>query len=97
MNLEKELNMFDNMTPEEYIKFREKADEHAEKMLKHLGKTKTIEVLCASMTIITHVLSVSCETKESAYNAMAALFEIGDKMIEEEDMAKKTNWHGYQS
>ena len=88
--------MAKQMTPEEYMQFRDRAGENAIKMMDQLETERHDEILSAAMTLITFVLCASCKEKDHAYSAMAALFEIGDKMIQEADAAGAVRWKGYK-
>lgn len=87
--------MTKQMTPEEYAKFRDRSNKLAQAMIKDLEGTPNDEILCGAMTIMTYVISLTAESKDNAYRALAALYEIGDKMIEEADAAGAVRWKGY--
>ncbi len=88
--------MIREMSPEDYVKFRNKANKLATKAIGAMENEPNDEILCAAMTIITFVLSLNATSKENAFNALAALFSIGDKMLEEADELGVTKWKGYK-
>ena len=88
--------MTKQMTPEEYVEFRDRAGENAIKMLGQVETERQDEILSAAMTLITFVLCASCKEKDHAYSAMAALFEIGDTMIKEADESGAVRWKVYK-
>lgn len=87
----------DKMSHEDYLRFRMRANDLAEKMIESMDdNAPNNEILCAALTIIVFTISTSATSKDNAYKAMAALFDIGDKMIQEADKMGGTNWSGYK-
>lgn len=84
--------MSEAISDNEYEAFRERAQKTAETMLKNTDGMKTAEIISGAITVIIFAIGTSSKTKEDAYNCLAALFSMGDVMLQEASERRLTNW-----
>ncbi len=73
-------------------KMEKNARKTAHRMFDAAKGSNSIEAMYASVRIIAFILSQNFEKKDQAYEMMAELFNVGDKLLQELEEDGFANW-----
>lgn len=71
------------LSKKEIDKMEKNAKKAADKMFNAAKGVNSIEAVYASMRIIAFILSQNFENRDQAYEMMAELFDVGDRLLQE--------------